>query len=284
MILISEPEPECYPGVCGENAECFKESGKLSCRCLRGYEGDPKSYCRVEPESPCDPNPCGSNSVCSTGSNNSPICACQPGFEGDPLSTRGCRPQCYSDDDCGSSHTCINTKCIDPCPGACGISAHCEATRHQPHCYCPEGYSGDPYSRCEVITLDIPKDQETPLAPPVSPCKPSPCAFNAECSVQFNVPKCSCPLGYKGDPYTECRPECLSNNECDSDKACVNQRCIDPCDGICGDGALCEVDNHNPICYCPTHLTGDPFIRCFERKLNNIFHIIHCVIIVGIQQ
>lgn len=186
-------------------------------------------------------------------------------FYGDPYSTKGCRTECDSDDDCDNDKTCTNTRCIDPCPGACGINAYCQGLQHKPICSCPAGYTGDAYSRCKNIELDSPKEYVT-TPRPASPCSPSPCAYNAQCSVEYNVAKCTCLHGYEGDPYTECRPECVSNNECDRDKACIENKCQDPCDGICGVNALCEVDNHNPICYCPTHLTGDPFSRCFERE------------------
>ncbi|KAF2350557.1 EGF-like domain [Trinorchestia longiramus] len=240
----TEPEPECYPGACGINAECYKVNRELSCRCRSGYEGDPYTMCRAEPESPCDPSPCGSNSGCSVGNNNSPVCACQPGFFGDPLKPEGCKPQCDNDDDCVYDKSCINTRCRDPCPGACGINAHCDVVNHRPQCACPPGYTGNPYSECAVIVLDIPRDKVTTEAPSRNPCSPSPCAYNAHCSLEYNVAKCTCPPGYRGDPYSQCRPECLVNNECKDDQACSNQRCIDPCPKLCGVNAKCEVKNH----------------------------------------
>lgn len=66
--------------------------------------------------------------------------------------------------------------------------------------------------------------------------------------------------------YRRCRPECLLNNDCPVTKACIKRKCVDPCPGVCGVDALCEVVNHNPICYCPKELTGDPFLQCIKRK------------------
>lgn len=41
-----------------------------------------------------------------------------------------------------------------------------------------------------------------------------------------------------------------------------------PCDpNPCGTNAMCEIDNGNPICFCPKGLTGNPFkncSKCFE--------------------
>lgn len=36
-----------------------------------------------------------------------------------------------------------------------------------------------------------------------------------------------------------------------------------PCDpNPCGINAKCEIDNGNPICFCPKGLTGNPFRNC----------------------
>jgi hypothetical protein len=36
-----------------------------------------------------------------------------------------------------------------------------------------------------------------------------------------------------------------------------------PCDpNPCGTNAMCEIDNANPICFCPKGLTGNPFKNC----------------------
>lgn len=41
-----------------------------------------------------------------------------------------------------------------------------------------------------------------------------------------------------------------------------------PCDpNPCGMHALCEIDNGNPICYCPKGMTGNPFKSCSKLKL-----------------
>ncbi|MPC16096.1 hypothetical protein E2C01_008910 [Portunus trituberculatus] len=62
-------------------------------------------------------------------------------------------------------------------------------------------------------------------------------------------------------------------------KACIRNKCVDPCSDVCGQDALCEVINHSPICYCPKHLTGDPFIHCVKRESNALIfwkeHQIH---------
>lgn len=90
------------------------------------------------------------------------------------------------------------------------------------------------------------------------PCNPSPCGDNAQC----NNGICTCILDYQGDPYSGCRPECIMSQDCARDKACLRNKCIDPCPGTCGQRAICDVVNHIPMCSCPQGLTGNAFIEC----------------------
>lgn len=101
------------------------------------------------------------------------------------------------------------------------------------------------------------------------PCSPSPCGPNSQCRNVNNQAVCSCLPTYLGAP-PNCRPECLVSSECPSNRACINQKCVDPCPNSCGQNALCRVINHSPICNCRPRYTGDPFTRCFfiEGKLN----------------
>jgi hypothetical protein len=104
--------------------------------------------------------------------------------------------------------------------------------------------------------------------PPIirrDPCSPSPCGPNSQCREVNRQPVCSCLPNYIGSPPS-CRPECVVSSECPSDKACVNQKCRDPCPNTCGVGAQCTVKNHNPICACPAGYTGDPFVRCSPQR------------------
>lgn len=74
-----------------------------------------------------------------------------------------------------------------------------------------------------------------------------------------------------------CRAECIVSSDCPQDKACINQKCTNPCTpGPCAERAICKVVNHNPICSCPSGFTGDPFVRCIfrERKPINISSIL----------
>ena len=73
---------------------------------------------------------------------------------------------------------------------------------------------------------------------------------------------CSCLPNYIGSP-PGCRPECVVSSECSFDKACINQKCVNPCmAGTCGSNAICRVNNHSPICTCNNGFTGNPFTIC----------------------
>lgn len=94
-----------------------------------------------------------------------------------------------------------------------------------------------------------------------NPCVPSPCGPNSQCRVIGSQAACSCIQNYIGRP-PNCRPECTINAECQSDKACMNEKCIDPCPGACGHNAICKPINHNAICTCTVGYEGDPLKQC----------------------
>lgn len=100
---------------------------------------------------------------------------------------------------------------------------------------------------------------------------PSPCGSNTICREQNGAGSCSCLPEYIGNPYEGCRPECVQNSDCPSSKACIKNKCQDPCPGTCGDNADCQVIGHLPSCTCRTGFTGDPFRYCLpiQRKRNN---------------
>lgn len=111
---------------------------------------------------------------------------------------------------------------------------------------------------------------KTSLAPPIQeltqPCNPSPCGANTVCKERNNVGSCSCLPEYFGDPYVGCKPECVTNSDCNRDRACIQNKCKDPCPGLCGPNAICKTHNHNPSCYCREGFTGDPLRVCHEIR------------------
>lgn len=116
--------------------------------------------------------------------------------------------------------------------------------------------------------------QDTHITVPYyNPCVPSPCGPNAQCEAFGSSPSCACVNGYFGSP-PNCRPECTINSDCPSNRACIRNKCVDPCPGSCGLNALCNVFNHIPICTCYEGYTGDPFSNCYPRPAirNDFFY------------
>lgn len=91
---------------------------------------------------------CGANADCIEN-NGLFSCACQPNYFGNPYLS--CQPECVINSDCTHNLACINNKCVEPCIGACGVNAHCQTVNHVPVCFCPQGFSGDPFITCYPI-------------------------------------------------------------------------------------------------------------------------------------
>ena len=99
------------------------------------------------PPNPCNPPPCGANSQCQVVSGQAQ-CSCMPNMIG---SAPSCRPECTISTECNSDRTCINQKCVDPCPGSCALNTNCRVVNHSPVCGCIEGYTGDAFTSCRPI-------------------------------------------------------------------------------------------------------------------------------------
>lgn len=253
QACINEKCKDPCNGACGYNTECRVQNHVPSCTCRAGFTGDPFFQCTEiveqpiskDVEDPCYPSPCGANAQCSGGT-----CTCIPEYRGDPYSE--CRPECLLSNECSPNKACIRKKCVDPCPGTCGQNAVCNVVNHIPSCSCPPSMTGDPFINCRELPV---------IRQPENPCNPSPCGPNSICRENNGLAVCSCQIGMIGAPPS-CRPECIVSSECDLTRACMNQKCIDPCPGSCGENAQCRVINHNPVCSCLAGYTGDAFRRC----------------------
>lgn len=244
------------------------------------------------PVNPCVPSPCGANAECKV-QQNAGSCACLLDYIGNPY--EGCRPECTRNTDCPSNLACIGQKCKNPCPGTCGQNAECYVQNHSPVCVCFDRYSGDPFRNCQPIPPPRKKNASTnPKATNtkqifankkfdiftesdlsvLSPCRLTQCGPYSQCREVNGQAVCSCLPEYTGVPPL-CKPECTTNSECPLNRACINQKCVDPCINRCGEQAVCRVVNHSPICTCKDKLTGDPFSRCYflERKNHDLSSI-----------
>jgi hypothetical protein len=200
---------------------------------------------------PCVPSPCGPNSICRENPNGQAICTCLENYIGSPPS---CKPECTVNYECPNDRTCEKNRCTNPCPSICGENAECRVISHSITCNCPENTEGDPFYRC------TPRKQEDPI----NICDTSPCGFNAECFERNGVGSCQCIKEHFGDPYVGCRPECVASSECLLNQACVNNKCINPCLGVCGVNSECKVINHVPSCNCIQGYQGNAFDTCVK--------------------
>lgn len=239
----------CLAEPCARNAHCKVRHHSPICSCPSGFTGNPFQFCEeiriieepirpTAPPNPCQPSPCGPFAECRVRGDQA-VCSCLQSYIGSPPN---CRPECVIHADCPLDKACIRENCADPCLGACGFNAQCKVINHGPICFCDAGYEGDPFSSCNKKRVVI----ETPK----NPCHLSPCGSNARCTESSGIGSCTCLLEYFGDPYVACRPECVLNSDCSSDKACVYQKCVNPClnSGACGVHAECSVYNHVMTC------------------------------------
>ncbi|XP_065203544.1 neurogenic locus notch homolog protein 2-like [Planococcus citri] len=247
------------PDFCGSQASCYVRNHNVHCSCLSDYTGDPFSQCTPTSESPppqssnpCIPSICGENTICREQYGFA-TCTCQAEYYGNPYER--CRLECDVNSDCSSHKVCVENKCQDPCPGTCGANAECKVTSHLPICTCWHRYTGNPYAYCTLIL-------EANITEPTNHCHPYRCGPNANCTIRKEVAVCQCAAGFSGDPYTGCSRACEANKDCYEGSACIRHKCVDPCPGVCGDDAVCNVVNHLPVCSCHPEYTGDSFSVC----------------------
>ncbi|KAK6636524.1 hypothetical protein RUM43_010186 [Polyplax serrata] len=271
LSVAAIPNP-CYPNPCGRNTQCFTTSGRPVCSCLPGYHGNPLTTCQrgecadnseCPPSKKCSDNQCidpcagqcGVNANCDV-KNHVPVCSCPQHYRGDPFTS--CRR-------------------VDPqelCnPSPCGKNTECTVINNVPTCSCLPGYKGQPLTGCKhdcEADSDCSSHQFCKSFKCITACEEGVCGKGAHCDVVNHRPVCKCPENYYGDPYLSCRAECHTSGDCPSHRqTCVNNKCVDPCKGVCGINANCNVrDGTTAVCSCPKDMTGDPFVRCrpFEKE------------------
>lgn len=151
----------CKPGLCGPNAECFTKDHKTKCECKQNYTGDPYHQCILQRNlsDPCDSIECGKNTKC-VKQNGVGLCQCLPNHFGNPY--QGCtaktavkaEQKCFRHTDCSPTLSCIQSRCINPCPDFCPANADCKINDHILTCACKAGFSGDNYRYCSKIEQD----------------------------------------------------------------------------------------------------------------------------------
>lgn len=97
----------------------------------------------------------------------------------------------------------------NPCqPSPCGLNAQCQVINDAPSCSClPQFIGSPPNCRPECTTNnECPSQFACVNQRCQDPC-PQSCGPNAQCRVVSHTPMCSCPVGYTGDPFTQCLPQ-----------------------------------------------------------------------------
>lgn len=253
----------CYPSPCKTGSVCRRSGDSAVCECIPGYYGNPYERgcypeCTINSDcpltkacsnykciDPCLGEVCGYNAKCSV-INHSPICSCPEKMVGDPFVQ--CKP--------------VPEK-RDPCyPSPCAQNGICRVVNGAASCQYPECVQNEDCSLSKACFNQKCGD----------PCLEA-CGIDAICNVVNHKAVCSCPRGFVGSPFQQCsklaeplpRPECTSDDECSIDKACINQKCINPCtNGICGQNAECRVQTHRPVCVCRNGFTGNARSACYE--------------------
>lgn len=283
------------PCDCGIDAECRIVNRRAVCSCRNGFDGNPNVACRVvgcRIDSECDSgkacvngncispcligNPCGENAECFVAGNQ-PQCRCLSGYRGNPWER--CKiVQCRSNAECPSDKICDNAACVNPCVynNLCAPTAECRAQNHAAVCRCPPELVGNPLIECQpekhpecVLDTDCPSRLACIDHHCINPCTAlEPCQRPSRCEVIPSVPvrmmNCICPDGYISTGNGNCKPVgpegCISDSDCSSDKACINDLCSNPCN--CAQNAVCRIKDHKPVCSCEQGYDGNPQIQC----------------------
>lgn len=299
--------PCIYKNPCSTRAECKPQNHMAVCKCPTGTIGNPYIDCRTELLPECErdtdcpsklaclsnkcQNPCSVLEPCQSPSRcevvpSSPvrtmICICPEGYVSSGSGT--CKPtkpvieigECIVDSDCPNEKACLNGICRDPCN--CGINAECRIKDHKPVCSCKQGYDGNPQLEC--VKIGCTSDRECSgthtclnrQCIPACAADGSSCGRDAECYGINHKPVCECISGYSGNPKIACiLLGCRSDTDCPFDKACINQKCENPCEktAVCAVNEICQVYRHRAECSCPPGWVGD-FERGCSRQQDEI--------------
>lgn len=94
----------------------------------------------------------------------------------------------------------------NPCvPSPCGPNSQCQVHGNSPSCSCLTNFIGSPPNcRPECVSNSECSYHLTCVGMKCKDPCPGLCASNALCQVISHTPRCTCPPGYSGDPFTQC--------------------------------------------------------------------------------
>lgn len=203
--MQGDPRRACISAACQYNEDC--DDNQI---CNR-----PNRVCQPV----CSENTCAPNAICITQKHRA-ICTCPPGHTGDAY-LHGCSilhdtTECATDFDCASPLACVNSLCTDLCSGnPCVPGLICNTVDILPlravACICPDGGRVAPDSSCRAppeaecsSDSNCANSQICHRSSCVEACRSDPCGRNALCESVDHMSRCSCPLGYIGNPRIEC--------------------------------------------------------------------------------
>lgn len=267
--------------MCGPRSKCLVTNHAPECICPADHKGDPYNK-RIG----CYPVECLADQDCAEDK------TCDPNLNKcvNPCNAIACgKGTCQVEDHkafcaCSKGYEVKNNQCVDinECNNAnrpCHSSAICQNTLGSFTCSCPPGMVGETLkgqSGCRTAE-ECYSDAECPDSAVCRKGKcqdacDKACGINAECTAKAHRPACRCPFQTSGDPFKECiQLECEVGNDCASDEACINQKCVNPCtlQNVCGQNTNCSAVNHQAYCSCLPEHYGDPLQGCLMVVLCN---------------
>ena len=187
--------------------------------------------------------------------------------------------KCYTSNDCITEDKCVSHSCVNACTGVtCSkTEPNCWAYFHEGRCQCtdiPSDTCGEGYKcvnsggwHCKPTTCSSDSDCDTEKVcvkgKCIDPCTLKTCSGTTpHCWAYFHEAKCQC----SPNPDTcgagfncvnsggwHCKPiTCSSDGDCDTSKACVSGKCVDPCASKTCSGTTphCWVSFHKATCRC----------------------------------
>ncbi|KAF2352425.1 hypothetical protein FHG87_016820, partial [Trinorchestia longiramus] len=247
----------CYPGLCGENAECATSGHKPFCDCPPGTTGNPTIKCSAlaietpplpppplaeyPPIAPADPlRPLAGEKITTPV----PVMETTPRpteqiiLIGPPPVIVPIKVACENNDDCDTDNACINMLCIKSCGlGVCGKDSECLSRDHRPICLCPPGTTGDPRIKCSALITETKESpapvaehkiplSDTPIVPIHGSSSPRPEATAVYPTVSTEPPEVI-PVDVPLPPPITVG--CETTTDCPFDNSCVNRLCMNIC-------------------------------------------------------